>query len=675
MIKPSFPKAPDQLLLLLFLLLPNLLLAQGRLVLIGGGSEVDGGWSDDPYSWGVAHAANQRVAVVTYDNAATQWIPDYFMNLGADTARNFIIDDVTTADAQSTYDSLMTYDAIFIKGGDQWQYISLYDNTRTEDAIRETYQQGGVIMGTSAGMAILSKVDFTAENGTVYPEEALEDPYNTYMQLDSTFLPLMDGTIFDTHFVQRGRFGRMLGFLGRMEMDLGKRLLGIGVDDRTAFCIDTGDTGIAMGSGAVNLYKGGQLSGNFQTNGQKLVTGGFNVKTAQLLDSCSMALGPRWESSNQVQGLDLSPITDLRPKPSQRQVFLSGSDVPAMNEDMVEGFLQKSWVDTVDDTIAVVTANADLSKADSMEQRLEQNGAHEASVVRATPSMSDDPGSAQIVRRAEGLFFVNSLYDSLMNTLGQGALGTALRMKIDSPTLSKAFMGSDARLAGASFVRYYDSSNASFYHDLEFETGLRVMEGTIIIPRCFDPNASIENAAASVPYGMLKDSLWYGVQIPEENYAHYHQLNWSLGLDAYGPYPLPVWKYPSGRYGFASDSLNSSGLPRQITGFQRMQLALADSANPAHLKGLSGIVRRSSARETEKLELIQNPVQSDLRYINRSESKARYRILTPRGRILERGVLQNGQGAIELSGLHGGTYLLNYRTEDGHSGAERFIKE
>ncbi len=59
---------------------------------------------------------------------------------------------------------------------------------------------GGVIGGTSAGLHILSEVLFTAQNGTVYPEEALEDPFNQYMTLEDDFLNLMPGLIFDSHF-------------------------------------------------------------------------------------------------------------------------------------------------------------------------------------------------------------------------------------------------------------------------------------------------------------------------------------------------------------------------------------------------------------------------------------------------------------------------------------------
>ncbi|MFZ4546931.1 MAG: hypothetical protein ACOYN4_05840, partial [Bacteroidales bacterium] len=110
-------------LIIAFLVLPGInSFPQGHIMLAGGGSESAGGWSDAPYKWVVDHAKNRRIAVITYDNSATSWIPNYFISLGAINAKNFIITDRTNADKQSVYDSLITYNGVFIKGGDQSKY-------------------------------------------------------------------------------------------------------------------------------------------------------------------------------------------------------------------------------------------------------------------------------------------------------------------------------------------------------------------------------------------------------------------------------------------------------------------------------------------------------------------------------------------------------------------------
>ncbi len=43
--------------------------AQGNLMLVGGGSESEGGWSDTPYQWMVDNAENKKIAIISYSDA------------------------------------------------------------------------------------------------------------------------------------------------------------------------------------------------------------------------------------------------------------------------------------------------------------------------------------------------------------------------------------------------------------------------------------------------------------------------------------------------------------------------------------------------------------------------------------------------------------------------------
>ena len=95
------------------------------------------------------------------------------MSFGADTAYNKTISTIASANLQETYDELITAKAIFIRGGDQWDYIRLWKGTKVDSAINYIFQNGGVIAGTSAGAAVLGDVDFSAQSGSAYPDEAL----------------------------------------------------------------------------------------------------------------------------------------------------------------------------------------------------------------------------------------------------------------------------------------------------------------------------------------------------------------------------------------------------------------------------------------------------------------------------------------------------------------------
>ena len=67
-------------------------------------------------------------------------------------------------------------EALFIAGGNQWDYVRMWKGTPVEDAIHELVAQGVPVGGTSAGLAILGEFSFSAERGTIYSDEALKKP-------------------------------------------------------------------------------------------------------------------------------------------------------------------------------------------------------------------------------------------------------------------------------------------------------------------------------------------------------------------------------------------------------------------------------------------------------------------------------------------------------------------
>lgn len=172
----------------IFLLVCGIAAAQGKLVLVGGGGEDQNDWSDEPYRWAVDQSQNKKVAVISYGDA-DNWIPDYFKWLGAVDAVNIKLDSRTIADQQATYDLLMQYDVFFFKGGDQSLYYQYFKGTKTQQAIIDKFNAGGVISGTSAGMAILSKVFYAALGNSLYPDDVLQDFQDPDITLRNDFLP------------------------------------------------------------------------------------------------------------------------------------------------------------------------------------------------------------------------------------------------------------------------------------------------------------------------------------------------------------------------------------------------------------------------------------------------------------------------------------------------------
>lgn len=231
--------------------------AQGYVAVIGGGAEASGKntWSDEPYRWIVEHARGRPVAILSADDE-TEWLPSYFVQLGATSSYNLKLDSRARANNFAVYNRLASAGAVFIKGGDQWEYLSLWRGTRAQRAIREVFDYGGVVAGTSAGAALLGEIVYDARNGTVFPEEALRDPYNARVTFTTDFVGLVPNTLFDTHFTRDGRIARLLAMVARLDAEgADADVLGVGVDEKTALLIPPSLRARVTGEGAVTIVR------------------------------------------------------------------------------------------------------------------------------------------------------------------------------------------------------------------------------------------------------------------------------------------------------------------------------------------------------------------------------------------------------------------------------------
>ena len=179
---------------------------------------------------------------------------DYFyteLGVEVNSVETIVFNNATASSDTYVLQKIANAEAIWMAGGDQSDYINYWKDTEVETLLNAHINtKKGVIGGTSAGMAVLGSSYFSAENGTVYSSEALEDPYNTYMTFghnDFLEVPLLENTITDTHFSERDREGRLITFMARMNNELGSRSFGIACDEYTAVCIDSSGLGAVYG--------------------------------------------------------------------------------------------------------------------------------------------------------------------------------------------------------------------------------------------------------------------------------------------------------------------------------------------------------------------------------------------------------------------------------------------
>ena len=221
--------------------------AQGSVMLVGGNAESYGGWSDDPYGWFVQQADSGKIVNIDVSEAS-DWYPAYFINLGADSSSHELqIPNIFSANSQNVYHDLVTANGIFIEGGDQWDYVQTWKGTLVDSAIHVVFNNGGIIGGTSAGLAILGEIVFDAENGSLTSDQAIANPYHPRISFTDDFLDILSGVLTDSHFNDRGRLGRLVTMVARRAQDHGEDILGLGMGIKTAFCIDQDRIGTVYG--------------------------------------------------------------------------------------------------------------------------------------------------------------------------------------------------------------------------------------------------------------------------------------------------------------------------------------------------------------------------------------------------------------------------------------------
>jgi len=219
------------------------------LILGGGGADVDAA-----FEW-AGTRVNGGDAVILRASGADGYNDYLFADIGGfDSVETLLLDERALADDPYELWTLDHAELIFIAGGDQWRYLDRWGGTGVQTSLAQAWARKAVVGGTSAGCAILGQHAFSAENGTVYSDEALADPYNEYVTLARDFLayPPTADVITDTHFAARDRMGRLVTFAARlMADDWTSTPLGLGIDEGTALLVDADGTARVEGAGSV----------------------------------------------------------------------------------------------------------------------------------------------------------------------------------------------------------------------------------------------------------------------------------------------------------------------------------------------------------------------------------------------------------------------------------------
>ncbi|MEO6681358.1 MAG: cyanophycinase [Ginsengibacter sp.] len=220
------------------------------LVIMGGSTDVDAA-----FQWMIERSGGGDVVIIRA--SGTDAYNSYINKLGkVNSVETLKIDSRKLAGDDGVARVIKNAEMLFIAGGDQSDYMEYWKGSKVMEAINYLLNEKKVpVGGTSAGAAILGNYYYSGERASVTSTSALANPFSMDITLykdDFIKAPFLQNVLIDQHFSQRNREGRLVVFMGRIMSDWQKTPYGIGVDEKTAVCID--ENGIAQVVGTNKAY-------------------------------------------------------------------------------------------------------------------------------------------------------------------------------------------------------------------------------------------------------------------------------------------------------------------------------------------------------------------------------------------------------------------------------------
>lgn len=243
--------------------------SKGKLIIIGGAVD-KGSFTESSFDQDVSKNMNffetgilkriidesklkekSRIEVITTASKIPREVgPEYakaFRYLNATHVDVLYIERREQASEEEVLNRLKAADIVMFTGGDQLRLSSILGGTKFHDILLDKYKNEHFIYaGTSAGAA-------AASNNMIYQGSSSEALLKGEVKITSG-LGLIDDVIIDTHFVQRGRIGRLFqAVVGN------PKVLGVGLGEDTGLLITEDKKMEAIGSGLVILVDGREI--------------------------------------------------------------------------------------------------------------------------------------------------------------------------------------------------------------------------------------------------------------------------------------------------------------------------------------------------------------------------------------------------------------------------------
>lgn len=280
--------------------------------------------------------------------------------------------------------------AVWFIGGNQLNLTEVYQGTKTEERLHALVRRGGVIGGTSAGAAVMSRVMIGGNT-----------PQGPYIATGFGFLP---GTIVDQHFLKRHRQPRLF-----QALEAHPGLVGIGIDEGTALVVHP-DYVEVLGESEVELCLAG-------TKQRRQIAQRFKSGDRIDLNKWSLAAAGRARFDSFVKS-----EKRRAPEVPQGAVIVSGRKTPPA---AVEEFLNAAGGKSA--PVVLVTEgndNGDFAESEAHLQKcFAEAGAECVQLCRAsTVAELERPEMKRVLTEARGVWFIGAQERRIMDFVLQARI-------------------------------------------------------------------------------------------------------------------------------------------------------------------------------------------------------------------------------------------------------------
>ena len=223
---------------------------RGALIIIGGSEDKKGERIILKEVAELTTAASGKLVIFTIATRLPEEVGEEYRSIFRDLGvRHLDVLDIRNREEvhdEANVKKLVGAAAIFFTGGDQLRITSQLGNSPVCKMMHEVHEQGGAIIGTSAGAAAMPDTMMLSGGGEESPGES--------ELIMAAGLGFVSDVTIDSHFTQRGRIGRLLAAVTQNPMNLG-----LGIDEDTAI-VHRGSGFRVIGSGAVYAIDGTDIT-------------------------------------------------------------------------------------------------------------------------------------------------------------------------------------------------------------------------------------------------------------------------------------------------------------------------------------------------------------------------------------------------------------------------------